>query len=88
MIIMLLESADALGLQPLYHYLSSIDLPIVPTFFDSRDDKFDWMRSEVLLKTVLAMDVFIGFTVQPNIFKRDQNVIYVGLLFQSCPLPR
>lgn len=85
------DSIDSLGLKPLYKYLKAVNLPVLPDFFNNisntKDTKFDWIKSEVLIKTVLAMDLFVGFTVGPNIFKRDQNVIYVGVLFQSCPLP-
>ncbi|CAG9762242.1 unnamed protein product [Ceutorhynchus assimilis] len=83
------ESIDALGLDPLYEILKILDLPIIPNFFNApaKDFKFDWAKTEVAMKQVLAMDVFIGFTVGPNIFKRNENVMYLGVLFQSCPLP-
>ncbi|XP_050300077.1 neprilysin isoform X2 [Anthonomus grandis grandis] len=84
------ESTDDLGLTPLVKYLNMTGLPTIPSYFNTiltKDFQFDWVRTEVLLKVVLAMDVFIGFTVQPNIFKRNESVIYVGVLYQSCPLP-
>lgn len=68
------------------------NLPVVPNFFNKslnqQNFQFDWAKTEVSLKLVLAMDIFIGFTVQPNIYKRNENVIYLGVLYQSCPLPR
>ncbi|XP_066245414.1 neprilysin isoform X2 [Euwallacea similis] len=82
------EYTEALGLTPLYDYLAMINLPIVPSFINqSENTQFNWVKAEISMKIVLAMDVFIGFTVQPNIFKRDQNVMYLGIQFQSCPLP-
>ncbi|XP_066145515.1 endothelin-converting enzyme homolog [Euwallacea fornicatus] len=82
------EYTEAVGLMALYDYLAMVNLPIVPSFINrSNNTQFNWVKTEVSMKMVLAMDLFIGFTVQPNIFKRDQNVIYLGILLQNCPLP-
>uniref|UniRef100_A0AAR5PYJ0 Endothelin-converting enzyme 1 n=2 Tax=Dendroctonus ponderosae TaxID=77166 RepID=A0AAR5PYJ0_DENPD len=83
------DALDHLGLNPLYDVLSLTNLPLVPSFFNQTPSsgQFDWIKSEILLKLVLAMDVFIGFTVQPNLYRRNENVMYMGVLYQSCPLP-
>ncbi|KAJ8983447.1 hypothetical protein NQ317_013320 [Molorchus minor] len=46
------------------------------------------MRTETLLKQVFMMDVFIGFAVDANIYNGSENVIYIGLPYNTCPLPR
>ncbi|KAF7277386.1 hypothetical protein GWI33_007981, partial [Rhynchophorus ferrugineus] len=65
------ETIDELGLEPMYKQLKKLQLPIVPTFFTKLNDSynFDWVKTEVLLKTI------------------SQNVMYMGVLYQSCPLP-
>lgn len=85
------DEIDSLGLTPLYEYIKMVNLPVIPNFFNKTLDvktfQFDWAKVEAKMKIVLAMDSFIGFTVQPNIFRRNENVIYLGVLYQSCPLP-
>ncbi|KAL1505409.1 hypothetical protein ABEB36_004982 [Hypothenemus hampei] len=68
-----------------------VHLPIIPTFFNKSVDQkkidFDWTKTEIFLKIVLAMDVFIGFNVEPNMYKRNENAIHLGVLVHICPLP-
>lgn len=86
-------SVNELGLTSTYKYLKKVKLPIVPNYFTLTDDQklsfsFDWMKTETLIKQNFMMDVFIGAVVDNNIFNGTENVIYVGRIFQSTPLPR
>lgn len=77
----------------MYKYLVRAKLPIIPNYFNITEDaksnfSFDWMKTETLIKQIFMMDVFIGATVDSNIFNGTENVIYVGKIFQKTPLPR
>lgn len=74
-------------------YLKRAKLPVVPSLFTVSDTErdsftFNWMKTETLIKQIFMMDVFIGFAVDANIYNGSENVIYVGQLYQRCPLPR
>ncbi|XP_060530222.1 endothelin-converting enzyme homolog [Cylas formicarius] len=82
------DALDVLGISVMFKYLKMVGLSLVPSVFaPDLGSNFSWVKTEASIKQVFAMDVFIGFTVQPNIFKREQNVIYLGVLYQNCPLP-
>jgi hypothetical protein len=77
----------------IYKYLQEVDLPSVPSIFtkteqEIEDFKFDWLKSETMIKKFFAMDVLIGFFVEANIFNRSENVMYIGVPGLRCPLPR
>lgn len=74
-------------------YLKRAKLPVVPSIFTIPSTQretfaFNWMKSETLIKQIFMMDVFIGFVVDANIYNGSENVIYMGQLYQQCPLPR
>lgn len=74
----------------IHKYLKEVNLPIVPSFFNkslSKDYSFDWEKTEVLIKRIFAMDVFLQLSVDANIFDRDKNVIYMGAPVSTSPLP-
>ncbi|CAG9861144.1 unnamed protein product [Phyllotreta striolata] len=84
------ETIDNLGLTTIYPYLGKLNLPIVPSLLNASNSsavKFDWLRTDALAKQYLLMDLFIGATVGPNIFNGSQNVLYVGKIYQTTPLP-
>lgn len=77
----------------MYKYLTYAKLPIVPNYFVLTEDQksnfsFDWMQTETVIKRIFMMDVFVGALVDNNIFNGSENVIYVGKIFQTTPLPR
>lgn len=77
----------------MYKYLKRVKLPIIPNHFTMTNEQrssfsFDWMETETLIKQIFMMDIFIGATVDNNIFNGTENVIYMGRIFQSSPLPR
>lgn len=77
------EAMDQIGLTVVYKYLNEVDLPIIPNYFslktedERKDFKFDWLKREASIKKTFYMDVFMGFLVEPNIFNRTQNVMYI-----------
>ncbi|KAJ3659201.1 hypothetical protein Zmor_010902 [Zophobas morio] len=86
------ESVDNLGLSVVYKYLKEVDLPTIPSLFTKTDQEledfqFDWLKSEATIKKTFAMDVLIGFFVQPNMYNRSENVMYIGVPVTPCPLP-
>lgn len=87
------DALDQLGLGSINKYLRRARLPVVPSIFtvpaaERATFTFNWMKSETLIKQSFMMDVFIGFVVDANIYNGSENVIYVGQLYQKCPLPR
>ncbi|VEN34128.1 unnamed protein product, partial [Callosobruchus maculatus] len=87
------DTADQLGLTTMYPYLKRSNLPLVPNYItlggQERDDyTFDWLKTETRIKQIFMMDVFIGIEVGANIYNGTENVIYIGVIFQTCPLPR
>lgn len=86
------DALDDLGLSVLYKHLEAVDLPLVPSLLTKTEDeiasfKFDWLKSDAVIKKAFAMDVLIGFAVEANIFNRSENVMYIGVPGQRCPLP-
>ncbi|CAH1963552.1 unnamed protein product [Acanthoscelides obtectus] len=86
------ETADELGLTPIYPYLKKSNLPLIPNYITlSQEERdayvFDWVQSETNIKRIFMMDVFIGVDVGANVYNGTENVIYVGVIFQTCPLP-
>lgn len=84
------DTLDMLGYNGIIKYLQKVHLPLIPSFFNETDHanfKFDWIKVEVALKKVLAMDNFIGLFVDADIYNRSRNVIYMGAPDSACPLP-
>ncbi|KAJ8915864.1 hypothetical protein NQ315_015475 [Exocentrus adspersus] len=87
-----IDPLDRLGLTAMYKYITRAKLPVVPSLFTLADTEkdtfsFDWVKSETLIKQIFMMDVFIGFVIDANIYNGSENVIYIGQLYQKCPLP-
>lgn len=69
-----------------------VNLSMVPHLLDvkKRDDSFsfDWLKTEVVIKKMFYMDIFIGFTVDSNMYERSNYSMYIGTPGNMCPLPR
>lgn len=64
---------------------------IVPQFFNkskSESFTFDWLKMDVLIKKLFYMDVFIGMTVDSNVYDTSNNSFYLGTPGHDCPLPK
>lgn len=89
---MVLEARDRKGYSSALKYLHEANFSTVPQFFNSTksDDsfKFDWLRADVAIKKVFYMDVFVGVTVDSNVYDNSNNSFYVGTPGQDCPLPK
>ncbi|RZB39536.1 neprilysin-like, partial [Asbolus verrucosus] len=75
-----------------YKYLQEVGLPQIPSLLTKTDEeiadfKFDWLKADAVIKKTFAMDVLIGFGVDANIYNRSENVMYIGVPGQRCPLP-
>ncbi|XP_018561401.1 endothelin-converting enzyme homolog [Anoplophora glabripennis] len=87
-----IDALDQLGIGVMNKYLKRARLPVIPSLFTVTDTEketftFNWMKTETLIKQIFMMDVFIGFAVDANIYNGSENVIFVGQLYQKCPLP-
>ncbi|XP_057672734.1 endothelin-converting enzyme 1 isoform X2 [Diorhabda carinulata] len=86
-----LDTLDTLGITSIYGVLEKISLPIVPGFMTvARNDSayfFDWWKVDAQVKRILLMDIFIGVSVSPNNYNGSENVLYVGQIYQTSPLP-
>ncbi|CAH1103990.1 unnamed protein product [Psylliodes chrysocephalus] len=84
------DTIDDLGIATMYPFLVKMNLPIIPNFMTAKDKskiQFNWMLTDALAKQILLMDIFIGVAVGPNIFNGSQNVLYIGQIYQTSPLP-
>lgn len=69
-------------------------MPLIPHMLDVKNGGnearyvFDWIKAEAVIKKVFYMDIFIGFTVDANMFDRSNFSMYVGTPAATCPLPR
>ncbi|CAH1159649.1 unnamed protein product [Phaedon cochleariae] len=86
------DAIDDLGMTPMYQYLKRVNLPLLPSYITKTEAEkanfiFDWMKSETRIKQIFMMDIFIGAAVDANIFNGSENVIYIGQIYQKCPLP-
>lgn len=84
---------DDIGYAPIFKYLKLAGLPIIPTFLNFTDVdystyKFDWINTEVALTKILAMPLFIGISIEPNVFNTTENCIVLGVPDMESPLPR
>lgn len=80
-----------MGYTVILKYLKEVNLPLVPNFFNkslNKDFKFNWVKSEVAIKKILAMDVFLHLTIDSNIYETNKNAIYMGSPTNESPLPR
>ncbi|KAF5282082.1 hypothetical protein FQA39_LY00607 [Lamprigera yunnana] len=85
-----IEKLNELGYEGIKKYLQEVNLPIMPSIFNNTKHTnftFDVIAVEVALKKTFAMDTFIGFLVDADIFNRSRNVIYMGTPEDQCPLP-
>lgn len=86
------DSLDRVGYKVVYKYLDMLNLSVVPHLLDvkKRDDNFtfDWLKTEVDIKKLFYMDVFVGFTVDTNMYERSKYSMYIGTPGNMCPLPR
>ncbi|XP_061376960.1 endothelin-converting enzyme 2-like [Danaus plexippus] len=63
------EELDKRGLKPVIKILESLGLPAYPTVINVTDDidystyKFNWLEAVIKIKTLLGMDVLIGFDI-------------------------
>ncbi|XP_072385785.1 endothelin-converting enzyme 1 isoform X1 [Diabrotica undecimpunctata] len=84
------DTLDELETTTIYPILEKLNLPTIPTYLTDPNDKnfvFDWPRTETLIKNYLLMDVFMGVDVASNVFNGSENVLYVGQLSKTSPLP-
>lgn len=84
---------DKLGYAPVFKYLSLVGLPTAPTYLNLSDTstnnfKFDWLSTEVSLIKILAMPLFIGISIEPNVYNTSVNCIVLGVPDMESPLPR
>lgn len=82
-----------MGFSVLYKYLAEAQLPQIPSLFtkseaEIMDFQFDWLKMDATIKKLFSMDVFIGFAVDSNNFNKSENVMYIGVPGNYCPLPR
>lgn len=86
------DSIDKTGYKTLYKYLKKVNISAVPHFLDvnkrNESFSFNWLKTEVAIKKTFYMDVFIGFTVDSNMYERSNYSMYIGTPGNSCPLPR
>ncbi|XP_018319992.1 endothelin-converting enzyme homolog isoform X2 [Agrilus planipennis] len=85
------DSANKLGYSVIYDYLKIVGLPLIPSLFESESNetyKFDWIITEAKIRKTFSMDTLIGFTVDANIYNRNETVIYIGRPSISSQLPR
>lgn len=71
-----------------------VGLPAIPAFMNMTEDvdirnyTFDWIKTEALMTRVLDLQLFIGFTVEPNVFNTSKNCMVMGVPSMDSPLPR
>lgn len=86
-----LEATDRKGYGSALKYLRQANLSVVPQFLNASKSggfRFDWLRAEAAVKKVFYMDVFIGVTVDSNVYDTSNNSLYLGTPGHDCPLPR
>lgn len=92
------ELLDKRELEPLIKYLRIFELPLLPSGFNvslpatvfrkyGEDEKFDWLRSLVLIKKNLGMDLVVGFDIFPDPVNRTINRIALGTPETDSALP-
>ncbi|XP_017772968.1 PREDICTED: neprilysin-11 [Nicrophorus vespilloides] len=85
------ESINNLGYSVIYKYLKEVGLPEIPSYFSGKsvddDIDFDWIEVSVKLKQIFAMNLFIQFDIDADIYNRSNNVLYIGSGISSAPLP-
>lgn len=83
-----------MGYAPIFKYLNLVGLPAIPAFMNMTEDvdfknyKYDWIKTEAAMTRLLDLQLFIGFTVEANVFNTSQNCILMGVPSMGSPLPR
>lgn len=86
-----IEARDKKGYSSALKYLKQANLSTVPQFLKTTKSAgftFDWLRADVAIKKVFYMDVFVGVTVDSNVYDTSNNSIYLGTPGHDCPLPK
>ncbi|XP_017473045.1 PREDICTED: phosphate-regulating neutral endopeptidase [Rhagoletis zephyria] len=92
------ELLDKRELEPLIGYLRKFELPLVPSDFNvslsaemkrkyGEDGEFNWLRSLVLIKKNLGMDLVVGFDIFADPVNRTVNRIALGTPETDSALP-
>lgn len=76
---------DALGLQPIFDYLTEFNLPPYPrilnissTSSSNANYQFNWIRTLTNLKRIMGSDLMLGFDVFPDPANRSIHRLAVG----------
>ncbi|XP_029409341.2 neprilysin-4 [Bactrocera dorsalis] len=89
---------DKRELEPLIYFLRKFELPLLPSGFNvtlpeevtrkyGEESKFNWLRSLVLIKKNLGMDLIVGFDIFPDPVNRTINRIALGTPETDSSLP-
>ncbi|XP_054747358.1 phosphate-regulating neutral endopeptidase PHEX [Anastrepha obliqua] len=89
---------DKRELEPLIGYLRKFELPLVPSGFNvslsadamrkyGEDTEFNWLRSLVLIKQSLGMDLVVGFDIFADPVNRTVSRIALGTPESDSALP-
>lgn len=87
----ILEARDKKGYSSALKYLRAANFSTVPQIFNTTKSgsfTFDWLRADVTIKKFFYMDVFIGVTVDSNVYDNSNNSFYLGTPGHDCPLPK
>lgn len=90
-LITILEAIDRKGYSSALKYLRAANLSTMPQFFNNTKSSsftFDWVRADVAIKKLFYMDIFVGVTVDSNVYDNSNNSFYLGTPGHDCPLPK
>lgn len=85
---------DKKGLKPILKVLESLNLPQIPTYvnitedFDYESYNFDWLEAVIKVKTILGMDIFIGFDIFTDPKNSSTYRLVMGSPETTNPFPR